>query len=241
MIRRPPRSTLFPSTTLFRSSNPPIDRSRPLRDPLRRHYLAPARPRTDLCSLNRQQLRPQQRLLAAELRECPADSNDRLLMVLAEVGNRLERRPHPVDQPVNFNIALCFPLKPAAGAHSIEVPINVELEQIAGPVRRAASGFRHRLGEAQRLQLQRFDKGIDQPYLVVRRNQLVQRLRQQRHLIARLAGYMRHRDAQNQMVIPTSVESNRRPPVKKKNGFSHALESGASSNHRRELSLKERC
>src|SRR3712207_9263154 len=47
MIRRPPRSTLFPYTTLFRSPVPP------LLGPLREHQLylpAPASPATEKCS-----------------------------------------------------------------------------------------------------------------------------------------------------------------------------------------------
>src|SRR5260221_7467310 len=36
MIRRPPRSTLFPYTTLFRSSSAPLDSSPPLMDSRRR-------------------------------------------------------------------------------------------------------------------------------------------------------------------------------------------------------------
>src|SRR3712207_8576210 len=42
MIRRPPRSTLFPYTTLFRSPGLLRDRGRPGADPA--HSLAPARP-----------------------------------------------------------------------------------------------------------------------------------------------------------------------------------------------------
>src|SRR5436853_6538699 len=38
MIRRPPRSTLFPYTTLFRSATPPSARPRPARRGRRRAY-----------------------------------------------------------------------------------------------------------------------------------------------------------------------------------------------------------
>src|SRR5438477_4695159 len=51
MIRRPPRSTLFPYTTLFRSHRYPKDMSRWLPDtPMRRHHYLYARNRylTDL-------------------------------------------------------------------------------------------------------------------------------------------------------------------------------------------------
>src|SRR3712207_7488697 len=64
MIRRPPRSTLFPYTTLFRSLRGRAERGRPLLPP-RQPLPAPARPR--LGRQRRAHLRalPRLRLLAA--------------------------------------------------------------------------------------------------------------------------------------------------------------------------------
>src|SRR5258706_16110462 len=45
---------------------------------------------------------------------------DRRAIILAEVGNRLEVRGEPPDQPHQLDIALRFPLEPTARLQAIE-------------------------------------------------------------------------------------------------------------------------
>src|SRR3712207_1714546 len=83
MIRRPPRSTLFPYTTLFRSV---VDR-------------------LELRAVDRDHRIAEQAYPAAEQNELPAYALDCSTVIAPEVGDRLVVRRQPTCQPHQLDIA----------------------------------------------------------------------------------------------------------------------------------------
>src|SRR6266851_3837170 len=72
----------------------------------------------------------------AKLDELSAHRPDRRAIVLAEVGNRLEVRRQPPDQPHQFDIALRFSFQPPARLKAVEVAVEVDLQQRRGMIAR---------------------------------------------------------------------------------------------------------
>jgi hypothetical protein len=67
--------------------------------------------------------------LTAQRNEGTTDLTNRLAIVLAEIRNGLEVRCKLTRQPDQLDIALAFALKAAARWDTIEIAINVNLEQ----------------------------------------------------------------------------------------------------------------
>src|SRR2546422_6176918 len=96
MIRRPPRSTLFPYTTLFRSVRLPVHPPGPVLDRLQRHALA-----EDLCH----------RIDVVEGREGGPDDEPRSEEHTSELQSRLhlvcrlllEKKKKPDDRTATFS------------------------------------------------------------------------------------------------------------------------------------------
>src|SRR3989442_15197911 len=90
MIRRPPRSTLFPYTTLFRSNIAPLGRVRRWRSPRPSPAPASVRSCTSMPPSNRRRTSPQRSTLARE--SPPHDRLDVPRALLGEALRRLEER-----------------------------------------------------------------------------------------------------------------------------------------------------
>jgi hypothetical protein len=67
---------------------------------------------------------------AAEEHELTEDRLEGVPVVLAKIRNGLEVGSQATQQPYHFQIAGGLRLEPPAGAHPIDVSINVELKQI---------------------------------------------------------------------------------------------------------------
>jgi hypothetical protein len=115
-----------------------INRCHLLLEVFLRDYLLAARHRFDLGSVDRKQYPAEQRLVAADADERPTNPNDRLRVILAKIGDRLERRRNAVDQPLGFQVAARFPLQPPARTHLVEVAIDVQLQETARRIGRPA-------------------------------------------------------------------------------------------------------
>src|SRR5437879_8079019 len=74
-------------------------------------------------------LAEQLKAAAAQHHELTADLADRLAIVLPEVGYGLEVRHQAAGQPNQLDVALALPLQAPARLHTIEVAINVNLQQ----------------------------------------------------------------------------------------------------------------
>ena len=103
-----------------------LNRRQTLRQLLGCDHRLEARNRRDLRAVNRNRLSRHQRLPTAKQDEGAARPDDRVRMVLAKIGDRLERRPNPIDQPHHFEIARRLPLLAPARTHLIHVAVDIE-------------------------------------------------------------------------------------------------------------------
>src|SRR5258707_5005763 len=100
MIRRPPRSTLFPYTTLFRS--------------------------LELAAVDRDARFRQQPQLTAQGDELRTDPFDGGAVVSAEIGDGFLIRNEPSRQPHHFPISASLTLQPPAPLESVGIDANVK-------------------------------------------------------------------------------------------------------------------
>ena len=105
-------------------------------------------------------------------------------VVLAEVRDGLVIGHKPAGQPHEFDVARRLPLQPPARLHTVEIAVDVELEQhrrmIGGPPRR----LRHDAVEPKVRQSERVHKGVDHANGVILVDPVVQALREQGRLTA---------------------------------------------------------
>src|ERR1700686_904778 len=133
--------------------------------------------RLELAAIDRNARVTQQIDAVAKRHKLAADFADRLAIVLAKIGDRLEIRRQAARQPDEFDVALAFPLKTAARLDAIEIAIDVKLQQRRGMVARPACGVRLNSVEAEIAQLKLVDKNIDSPNRVVVADIVVKQLR----------------------------------------------------------------
>lgn len=109
-----------------------------------------ARHHPDLGPVDHQQLRAEPRLLSAELHE-GTEFHNRFRVVLAEVRNRLEQRCQALEQPPGLNVASRLRLRPATRPYPVQVPKNIQFQEVR-PARRAPSHIlRDSLGKSRLL------------------------------------------------------------------------------------------
>ena len=82
----------------------------------------------------------------------------------------------------------------AAGTNVIEIPIHVHLEQIGRMVGRATTRCGNRAGKAERLEIEKVDEGIDKANRIIVCDILIERGREEQHLVTQGALDMRHGD-----------------------------------------------
>src|SRR5512132_2772762 len=87
-------------------------------------------------------------------------------VVLAKVRNGLEVGSQATQQPDHFQIACGLRLKPPAGAHPIEVSINVELKQIGRIVARSARVLRLNAPETGFLQITLINERLNETHWI---------------------------------------------------------------------------
>ena len=92
--------------------------------------------------VNGDQLSAEQIQLATEKNKLPEDGLERMAVVLTEISNGLEVGLEVTKKPDHLQIASGLGLKPPAGAHAVDVAIDVELEQIGWVVTGASGGLR---------------------------------------------------------------------------------------------------
>jgi len=90
----------------------------------------------------------------AQQDELLAHLADRIAVVAAEVGNRLEVGRQACGQPDQLQVALRLGLQPSAGLHAIEVAVDVYLEQRCWVVGRSTRRSRVGSIEAQLPQIE---------------------------------------------------------------------------------------
>ena len=96
------------------------------------------------------------------------------------------------QQPDDFDVAVGLGFEPAAGAHTVEIAIDVELQEILGGISRPAGHFACDPDEPCRGQIQPVDKGINETNGVFGTDILVQRFWKEQRLGSIVAGDVRH-------------------------------------------------
>ena len=117
--------------------------------------------RLELAAIDRNDRLGEQIELAAQHDEFATDVADRLAIVLAEVGNRLEVRHQPTGQPDQLDVAMCFPLQATARLNPIEVTVDVDLQQHRRMIGGPSDRFRAHALETQPIQIELLDEDLN--------------------------------------------------------------------------------
>jgi hypothetical protein len=88
------------------------------------------------------------------------------------------------QQPGYLDVPSRLGFKPSAGAHPVQIAVNVELQKIAGRIAGTSRGFSRDPREARRLKVQPIDKGVDEPNRIIRAHVVVHGFRQEQQLRA---------------------------------------------------------
>ena len=113
-------------------------------------------------------------------------------VVAPEIGDGLEVRLQVPQQPDHFEVATGLRFQPPARTHSVQIAVDVELQEIARGIARAAGRLRHDTGEPCRRKAEPINKGVDEPHRVLSADVVVDRLRQKQRLAAVVSGDVRH-------------------------------------------------
>lgn len=100
-----------------------------------------------------------------------------------EVCDRLEVRGQPACQPHQLDVALALPLHASTGLDTVEVAVDIDLQQHSRVIRGAARQCRRQAIEAQSLQVKFADECVDHSDRVVLGDEVVKALWQQRNLV----------------------------------------------------------
>jgi hypothetical protein len=120
--------------------------------------------------------------LLAQHHELPTDAADCLAVILAEVGDGFEVWGEPPGQPHQFEIALAFALQASAGLDTVEVAVDVDLQQHRGVIGRPPGYSWDHPVELQGRQVELFDEGLNHPDWVLFGDEVIQALWKQTNL-----------------------------------------------------------
>jgi hypothetical protein len=121
-------------------------------------------PRADgleLAAVDRDARLPEQLKAPAQHHELTAHLTDGLAVVLAEVSYRLEVWHQAASQPNQLDVALALPLQPSARLHSIEVVVNINLQQRRRMIGRPSRRLWLDTAEPELGKVKFIDKGIN--------------------------------------------------------------------------------
>src|ERR1700687_6042426 len=147
-------------------------------------------PRVDgleLAAVDRNARFAEQFKASAQHHELTADLTDGLAVVLPEVGYRLEVWHKAAGQPNQLDVALALPLQAPARLHSIEVSVDINLQQRRRMIGRPSRRLRLDAVKAEFGQIKLIDKDIDRPDRVIFAQIFIQPLGKQRALTAVIA------------------------------------------------------
>jgi hypothetical protein len=113
-------------------------------------------------------------------------------VVLAKIRNGLEVGSQATQQPDHFQIAGGLRLEPPAGAHPIDVSINIELQQIGRIVARPARVLRLNAPETGFLQVTLINERLNETHGIFSTDVIINCYRQKQSLVAVAALYMPH-------------------------------------------------
>ena len=122
----------------------------------------------DARAVDRHQFAPVKVEFAAKPDEVAEHPPERVPVVAPEVGDRLQVRPEPAQQPDHFKIAVRLDLQASARADTVQVAVDVQLQEI----RRVVAGTPGALGphalEARVDQVKPIDERVYETNRIVR-------------------------------------------------------------------------
>jgi hypothetical protein len=143
-------------------------------------------------AVDRQQLSAEQVELPTQQDKFAEYRAESRAVVAPEIGDGLEVRLQVPQQPDHFEVATGLRFQPPARTHSVQIAVDVELQEIARGIARAAGRLRHDTGEPCRRKVEPINKGVDEPHRVLSADVVVDRLRQKQRLAAVVPGDVRH-------------------------------------------------
>src|SRR3954451_14056019 len=124
-----------------------------------------------------EQLLAEQVQLAAQQHELAEHRAEDLAVDAAEIRYGLKVGLQMPQQPDHLDIAVGLASKAAAGASTVQIAVDVELQQVRRSITRTARRLRNRADKPKRREVQSVDKRLDEPHRVVGRDVIVTRLR----------------------------------------------------------------
>ena len=127
-------------------------------------------PRVDgleLAAVDRNTRFAEQFKTAAKHHKLVANPADGFAIVLAEVGYGLEVRHQAAGQPNQLDVTLALPLQASARLHTIEVAVDVNLQQRRRMIGRPSCRLRLNAVKTQPSQIKFIDKYIDRPDRII--------------------------------------------------------------------------
>src|SRR6188472_4613500 len=140
--------------------------------------------RLELAAVDRHAGLREQAYRAAQRYEPSANLADGATIILAEVGNRLVIGSKPAREPHHLNVAPGLTLKPAARLNSVEIAVNVELQEQRWMIRRSAGCLGIDPAEPKLSQIEFVDKDVDHPNRIFLADPVFQTFWKQRVLTA---------------------------------------------------------
>ena len=130
-----------------------------------------------LCRLTRWGKQPVHPI-TAQHNKITADTADRLAIIFAEVGDRLEVRRQAARQPHQFHIALALHLKAEARLDTVQITVNVNLQQRRRMIAGSAGHFRNNTAKTKTAKIKFIDEDINHTNWVVLANPILKPLRE---------------------------------------------------------------
>jgi hypothetical protein len=122
----------------------------------------------------------------------PAMKRSTSPMSAVPVGRIGTSSPTPATDRAVLGRPGCFRLQPAARSHSVQVAVDVKLQQIPRRICRAARHLRRNAAKPRCREIQPVNKGVNKPYRVIRTDIVIHCLRQKQQLRAVVTSDVRH-------------------------------------------------
>src|SRR6266545_2979632 len=148
--------------------------------------------RLELTAIDRHQFTTEEIQLLTQQRKGTADLLDRLEVIFAKIGDRLEIRRELFEQPHELNIASRLAFEETRGAQSVEIAIDIQLEQISWMVGGTATWCSHGAEKAELVKLKLINKGINEADWIVVGDIFIERRRKEYECVTLDALDMRH-------------------------------------------------
>ena len=139
----------------------------PVVEPRPREIALAAVYRLDAGAVDSQEFTSVQAEFAAQRYKAPEHLAKRPAVVAPEIRDGLEVGPEATQKPDHLEVSVGLHLQAPAGTDAVEVPIDVELQEIARIVPRSSCRFRLYAPEAGSLQIKAIDERVDEAHRVV--------------------------------------------------------------------------